>query len=170
MILCYDHRMFNLTCEICKEDYQAITTVSRVCSAKCRQKRYRLTSKGRSKVDEYNLNHYKRETVTRLCCNCNRVFETTRKNKTFCSNQECIRKSKYLAQVRSRSKNIKKHRARDIVIKRIKRGISLTRQPCSVCGTLDAEAHHNDYNQPLDVIWLCKRHHTDVHRNGNKYN
>jgi hypothetical protein len=37
------------------------------------------------------------------------------------------------------------------------------RQPCLVCGE-KAEAHHPDYSRPLDVVWLCKEHHTEVHR------
>jgi hypothetical protein len=35
---------------------------------------------------------------------------------------------------------------------------------CSVCGAPGAEAHHEDYNKPLEVIWLCKRHHAERHR------
>jgi hypothetical protein len=34
--------------------------------------------------------------------------------------------------------------------------------PCMVCGER-AEAHHPDYDQPLDVVWLCPAHHKQVH-------
>jgi hypothetical protein len=40
----------------------------------------------------------------------------------------------------------------------------LSRQPCSICGAERAEAHHPDYSKPLDVVWLCKPHHAEVHR------
>jgi len=40
----------------------------------------------------------------------------------------------------------------------------LERQPCEVCGARPAEAHHDDYSRPLEVRWLCKRHHAEHHR------
>lgn len=38
----------------------------------------------------------------------------------------------------------------------------LFRQPCWVCGN-KAQAHHPDYDRPLDVIWLCPPHHKQAH-------
>lgn len=39
----------------------------------------------------------------------------------------------------------------------------LVRQPCEVCGEYESEAHHDDYEQPLAVRWLCRSHHRAVH-------
>ena len=39
----------------------------------------------------------------------------------------------------------------------------LARQPCEICGTLSVEAHHDDYSNPLEVRWLCPKHHTEHH-------
>jgi hypothetical protein len=39
----------------------------------------------------------------------------------------------------------------------------LTPQPCEVCGKEKSQGHHEDYSKPLDVIWLCIRHHHDRH-------
>lgn len=37
--------------------------------------------------------------------------------------------------------------------------------PCELCGSLKVEAHHTDYSKPLDVQWLCFRHHREKHGN-----
>lgn len=31
------------------------------------------------------------------------------------------------------------------------------------CGSLRVEAHHDDYTAPLAVVWLCRRHHQQLH-------
>ncbi len=40
----------------------------------------------------------------------------------------------------------------------------LTRLPCEVCGTPKSQGHHEDYNKPLEVIWLCPIHHAEKHK------
>jgi len=44
----------------------------------------------------------------------------------------------------------------------IRNGI-LKKQPCLICGE-NSEAHHPDYSRPLDVIWLCTKHHKETHK------
>ena len=56
----------------------------------------------------------------------------------------------------------KKKNARSAVSRRVRSG-KLTRQPCEVCGMPNAEAHHEDYDKPLEVRWLCTSHHRALH-------
>ena len=41
----------------------------------------------------------------------------------------------------------------------------LKRQPCVICKKLKVDAHHPDYTKPLEVIWLCHKHHKQLHAN-----
>lgn len=52
-------------------------------------------------------------------------------------------------------------RASHMVEIAIAKGI-LKPQGCEECGK-KADAHHDDYNKPLDVRWLCKEHHSEWH-------
>ncbi len=40
----------------------------------------------------------------------------------------------------------------------------LRRQECNVCGQNTAHAHHKDYAKPLEVEWLCPKHHVAKHK------
>ena len=44
----------------------------------------------------------------------------------------------------------------------LQRGL-LVRLSCQICGQQKAQAHHEDYSRPLDVIWLCPQHHAQLH-------
>lgn len=54
------------------------------------------------------------------------------------------------------------NRARQLVNYHIRAG-KLVKKPCEFCGSTKVEAHHDDYSKPLDVRWLCHRHHRMVH-------
>jgi hypothetical protein len=40
---------------------------------------------------------------------------------------------------------------------------SIKRQSCEICGSPETHAHHDDYARPLDVRFLCQRHHSAWH-------
>ena|ERR1035441_861393 len=40
----------------------------------------------------------------------------------------------------------------------------LQRLPCEVCGNPKAQAHHDDYSEPLTVRFLCRKHHDEHHK------
>jgi hypothetical protein len=37
------------------------------------------------------------------------------------------------------------------------------RWPCAICNEPKTEGHHYHYARPLDVFWLCRKHHVAVH-------
>ncbi len=65
-----------------------------------------------------------------------------------------------------------KQKARIEVNKALATG-RLSKKPCEECGVLSVEAHHPNYAKPLNVVWLCKQHHSAEHsihvRESSKY-
>lgn len=45
------------------------------------------------------------------------------------------------------------------IVNHAKRDGKLIPLPCEVCGNVKSEAHHRDYSKPLEVQWLCRKHH-----------
>ena len=61
-----------------------------------------------------------------------------------------------------RAENPIKHKAHDLVAYAMRTG-ALIKLPCEVCGDPSDVAHHDDYEKPLDVRWLCASHHRYWH-------
>lgn len=47
----------------------------------------------------------------------------------------------------------------------LRRG-DIEKKPCEVCSSLDSQMHHPDYSKPKQVIWLCRKHHLELHKKG----
>ena len=76
--------------------------------------------------------------------------------------KEPSRKENLLEYQRARRKRSpEKNRARNAVSNAVRDG-RLVRKPCEVCGSVMAQAHHEDYAKPLDVRWFCFKHHREV--------
>jgi len=45
----------------------------------------------------------------------------------------------------------------------LRRGL-IERDVCQVCGDPQTDGHHPDHTKPLEVVWLCRRHHKAEHR------
>lgn len=93
-----------------------------------------------------------------------RVRGRTDKRKAKARNYSKTNKDKMSAYKREWAKrNRHKLRAHLRVRRAVMSGV-LIKQPCEVCGDPDVEGHHPDYSKPLQVIWLCDKHHKEVHR------
>lgn len=68
-----------------------------------------------------------------------------------------------LRQKRDYWENKHKYSAKKIIAYMIEIG-ELKRMPCEVCGAKRTFGHHPDYSKPREVVWLCQKHHSEVHR------
>jgi len=72
----------------------------------------------------------------------------------------------------------KKKRVQHLVEKAIKKGILIQPTTCSLCGNTQEfkdgrngiQAHHCDYDKPLDVMWLCQKCHHQWHNENKSIN
>jgi hypothetical protein len=57
----------------------------------------------------------------------------------------------------------KRVKARKMVYEALKSG-NLEKEPCEECGSEDdVQAHHEDYDEPLEVKWYCRVCHREIH-------
>lgn len=133
---------------------------------------YRETDRGRAMVKIQNLK-YKRAEVERECWVCSGKFMSSRKRNTC---NKCIESigvqgiKNAMLSVNTRKwreNNPLKSKAHWKVNSRYRQDREYNkgrnRGKCLVCANEKTEAHHHDYNKPLDVIFLCKPHHVELH-------
>ena len=62
-----------------------------------------------------------------------------------------------------RAEDTRRAKAHGAVAKAIRKGL-LVPSPCIRCGEKKSLAHHEDYDKPLDVMWLCQPCHKQRHK------
>lgn len=70
---------------------------------------------------------------------------------------------RYQAKIQSDPEHLLKKKAWRKLFNSVKAG-KISRLPCEVCGDPKVDAHHADYSKPLEVRWLCRQHHTHLHK------
>lgn len=66
-------------------------------------------------------------------------------------------------QARWKEANPQKVWAHQCLRSALNRGL-IEKESCEVCGSAEVDAHHDSYDKPMDVRWLCRRHHKAEHR------
>lgn len=115
------------------------------CKNRIKAKRWREENK--KKTSQYYID------------NKDRISEVSHKWKE--ENKDKTRK--YQKEYRQRPEEKKKVQARTKVRSAIHSG-HLERESCAVCGINEnVHAHHKDYENPFDIVWLCVEHHREAH-------
>ncbi len=110
------------------------------------------------------------------CKECRKVYQKTRDCKEYDrkrgrteKRKAWVRKSahKYAGKrvdyIRKyRAKNPGKYKAVTALNNAVRDG-KIIRGPCEICGVSKAHGHHDDYSKPLEVRWLCPKHHGEAH-------
>lgn len=66
---------------------------------------------------------------------------------------------------KNRAKMIPQRNAHKLVMYAVRLGLLKRPEKCELCdGTIRIEGHHEDYSKPLEVKWLCKVCHQNVHK------
>jgi hypothetical protein len=103
------------------------------------------------------------------CKECHKAYVRSWRRETRSERAEYERKRNKLShrkaqviekQRRMRAANPEKYAARTAVGNAVRDG-RLAKLPCEVCGSSESQAHHHDYSKPLDVRWLCFKHHRE---------
>ena len=69
---------------------------------------------------------------------------------------------------RYRYKQIQKQRypvrikAREAAAWAVRSG-KIPRRACEICGNKNVQLHHDDYSRPLEIRFLCSKHHREIH-------
>jgi len=130
------------SCKDCNNKY--LEEYRKTDNRKKALKKYKKSEKGKASEKRYMATDKYRETSKR--------YKKSEKGKMVAAS---FSKS-------YRELNPKKIKAYIAMRSAIKNKILIKRE-CEVCGSENSHAHHDDYDKPIDVKWMCKKHHEEWH-------
>ena len=96
-----------------------------------------------------------------LCILCG--LDPPAPSSSYCTTCGTAKKRKWRNEHRLEGEARKKMNCRTYLHVYIRRG-KVKKGKCEVCGSDVVEAHHDDYNKPLQVRWFCTKHHRQYHK------
>ena len=120
-------------------------------------------------LKEFWKNKARHDGLNNRCKDCEKEYARTKRernpegyknkaNRYYQKNKEKINKK--------RKEWFKKNRYKLNAHKKVHYALKvgkIKKQPCDICGCKKVEAHHDDYDKPLEVRWLCHKHHKRFH-------
>lgn len=110
------------------------------------------------------------------CAECKLQFQKRMKRQKYCTKKCCAKAKEKMRPKRTRPgrkrpyspkeearrqiRDKDKIRARELAKKAFKHP-----RPCETCGGVATDRHHDNYNKPLEITWLCEPCHMDWHKN-----
>ena len=159
-------------CKICrkvKEEGCSNGSLCKECRATKAREKYREIKKTTG-VSTYSNNNptcscgKPKKPRRSYCTECSTIFDRNRRQLLMQDPENRKKRiEKDLKRFQSDTDYQKKVLARALTKKAIRSKIMI-RMPCEVCGEIKSEAHHDDYDKPYDVRWLCRKHHGAHHR------
>ena len=123
-------------------------------------------------LDEFYKHSRMADGHVNKCKECNKNDATSHRNKNLEKIREYDRaRGKESKRIKAateitrawRAEDARRNVAHSLVAKAIRNG-TLVRQPCVRCAEAKSLAHHEDYDHPLTVMWLCQACHKQRHK------
>ncbi|MFH1997227.1 MAG: hypothetical protein ABII94_00855 [Patescibacteria group bacterium] len=118
-----------------------------------------------SNHDGYNM-------VCKQCCGIYKQKRYYKKRKEILAYQKAyLKKRRKIPEIQIKIKAYEKKYYKENKIKCLARAKlrkcvkngKIKKMACEICNYSLSEGHHFDYSRPLDVVWLCKKHHDLFH-------
>lgn len=146
----------NKTCQACLEvkpvsDFYRHSMTADGFYPKCKKCHCKQCKNNRQvDIKEYRKRHRERNRIETRKASIQKPYQ-----KSLASGEHTRRTQAW------RVKNPEKYQAHLEVKKALYHG-QIQKMGCVICGG-KAQAHHEDYSKPLEVIWLCHTHHANHH-------
>ena len=125
-------------------------------------------------LSKFHKNNTMKDGYVNKCKECRKIYNSENKDRIRKYNQaydkyyqstERGKLTRSLAQKTHKSKYPNSYKSRCALNHAIRDGKIHRQYVCSECpSTKNIQGHHDDYNKPLEVRWLCSRCHTAWHK------